>query len=254
MKNIRTDFALERRRIAENQTIFEIHGCQASKIHHENHTYFSLSADFTAEYVDNESGLIKAIIEILSMLIPPNGEILVAALGNSGITADSLGAVCAKSISATRHIEQKIAILGGSVRSVAVIAPGVLGTTGIETAEIISQLCKLLRPCCVIVVDALAAASIKRLGKTIQISDAGITPGSGAMGSVRDASNVPLSEEFLQTKVISIGVPTVVDACAITDEIDEEDCPLIVTHKNADVIIANAARVISSAINEFILI
>ena len=249
MKNIRTDLALERPRLAEKQTKSVIHGCETSKIEHENHTYYSLSADFTSEYVDNEQGLISAITEILTLLVPKNGDILIAALGNSSITADSLGAVCAKKISATRHIEQKIANLGGSVRSVAVIAPGVLGTTGIETSEIIAQLCKFLHPCCVIVIDALAAGSIERLGKTVQISDAGITPG-GAMGS----SMAPLSQELLNAKVISLGVPTVVDLCSITDDIAEEDCPLIVTHKNADVVIENSARIISSAINEFILI
>ena len=253
MKNIRTDLALERPRLAEKQTKSEIHGCEASKIEHENHTYYSLSADFTSEYVDNESGLISAITEILTLLVPKDGDIFVAALGNVNITADSLGAVCAKKISATRHIERKISNLGGSVRSVAVIAPGVLGTTGIETSEIVAQLCKFLHPCCVIVIDALAAGSIERLGKTVQISDAGITPGSGALGTSSRTSNSPLSQEILGAKVISIGVPTVVDACSISDDIAEENCPLIVTHKNADVVIENSARIISSAINEFIL-
>lgn len=140
-------------------------------------------------------------------------SILVVGLGNSAITADSLGPHVVDNLYITRHMirEYGLKSMGKErMHRVSGIIPGVMAQTGMETSEIVHGIVTETKPDVVIAIDALAARSTRRLNRTIQITDTGITPGSG-VGNHR----VGLTEENLQVKVIGIGVPTVVDAATI---------------------------------------
>lgn len=140
-------------------------------------------------------------------------SILVVGLGNSAITADSLGPHVVDNLYITRHMirEYGLKSMGKErMHRVSGIIPGVMAQTGMETSEIVQGIVTETKPDVVIAIDALAARSTRRLNRTIQITDTGITPGSG-VGNHR----VGLTEENLQVKVIGIGVPTVVDAATI---------------------------------------
>ncbi|WP_199425682.1 GPR endopeptidase [Thermaerobacillus caldiproteolyticus] len=146
--------------------------------------------------------------------INKDASCLVVGLGNDNVTPDALGPLAVENLLITRHLFhlQPESVEEG-FRSVSAIAPGVMGTTGIETSDIIRGVVEKTKPDFVIVIDALAARSIERVNATIQISDTGIHPGSG-VGNKRKE----LSQETLGIPVISIGIPTVVDAVSITSD------------------------------------
>lgn len=142
--------------------------------------------------------------------------ILIAGLGNRGITPDALGPQVIDNLYVTRHLAYEYGeefLHNSNIEKVSAIAPGVMGQTGMETSEILKGIIKQTKPHVLIVIDALAARSIERLNTTIQITDTGISPGSG-VGNNRKA----LNEESLGVKVIAIGVPTVVDAATIVSD------------------------------------
>ena len=144
----------------------------------------------------------------------PDGNlgVLVAGLGNENLTADAIGPRTARRLTATRHLQEHEAslYLDLGCASVSALAPGVLGQTGIETLELLQSAAACVHPDLVIVIDALAARSCDRLASTVQISDAGIQPGSG-VGNRRSA----ISRETLGIPVIAVGVPTVVDSATL---------------------------------------
>lgn len=203
---------------------------------------------------------IQVISDEIQSLIPnDNGTVLVVGLGNINITPDALGPKSVSFVLATRHITGEIARSTGldKLRSVAVISPGVLGQTGIETSEFVISLTKKLKPSVVIVVDALASRSLSRLGCTIQISDNGIAPGAG-VGNNR----LKLDKSTIGVPVISIGVPTVVDAATLANDllaennsvkIQNEVSPngekMIVTPSEIDLLVERAAQLIGMSIN-----
>ena len=167
-------------------------------------THAALENDIAA--FDEISDIIKK--ELSALLGDTEGKtILVAGLGNREITPDSIGPKVVSRMLVTRHIFSEMPSLSDSLYSVCAVAPGVLGITGIETGEILKGIIERATPDAVIVIDALAARKIERVGKSIQISDAGIIPGSGVANS-RKAIN----RETLGIKTIAIGVPMVVDA------------------------------------------
>jgi spore protease len=139
-------------------------------------------------------------------------SVLIAGLGNIQLTADAVGPLCARYITATRHVSKEDPVIFERYfkSMVSVISPGVLAQTGIESFEIISSLCKKIDFDLIIAIDSLAARSCDRLATTIQISDTGITPGSG-IGNLRKA----ISRENLGVPVIALGVPTVVDSATL---------------------------------------
>ena len=155
----------------------------------------------------------------LMELLPMNKEIcgvLVVGLGNRDVTADALGPEVVEHLCITRHIIKeygKLAFRKQQVNMVSSIVPGVMAKTGMETAEIVKGIVKETKPDAVVVIDALAARSTKRLNRTIQISNTGIHPGSG-VGNHRNA----ITEEVLGIPVIAMGVPTVVDAATIVND------------------------------------
>lgn len=202
--------------------------------------------------------------------IKRNHKTLVVGLGNNQITPDALGPDVVKKLMVTGHIkESEEEILGDEISAVFAIAPGVLGTTGIESAEIIKGVTERIHPDLVIAVDALASRSLDRISTTIQISDTGINPGAGV-----ENNRKALNEENLGVKVIAIGVPTVVDAVTVandsidtamaesgeeTDEFYKKDIikkaltknmgKLMVTPKDIDLVIEKTSKTVANGIN-----
>lgn len=143
-------------------------------------------------------------------------SVLVVGLGNRNVTPDALGPYVADNLNITRHVVKeygKYAMGKEQVELVSAIVPGVMAQTGMEPAEIIKGIVKETGPDLVVVIDALAARSSKRLNRTIQVADTGIHPGSG-VGNHRNA----ITEESIGVPVIAIGVPTVVDAATIVND------------------------------------
>ena len=163
--------------------------------------------------------LAKYLIEVMKKIIPESEqdkEVLVIGLGNRQATPDALGPYVADNLNVTRHIVKeygKYAALEEMNCVVSAIVPGVMAQTGMETAGIIQGVVAETKPDVVVAIDALAARSVRRLNRTIQITDTGIHPGSG-VGNHRNG----LTEDNLQVKVIGIGVPTVVDAATIVHD------------------------------------
>jgi spore protease len=162
--------------------------------------------------------IIKILADSVGSLhnLSDDGVVLVVGLGNRNVTPDALGPQTAEKMLVTRHLKNEGIIpkeLDGKVRSIASIAPGVLGITGIETFEIVKGVTDRIKPDLVIAIDALAAREVSRINSTIQISDTGICPGGG-MGNKR----AELNERTLGTKVLAIGVPTVVDAATLVND------------------------------------
>lgn len=188
-------------------------------------------------------------------------KVLVAGLGNSDVTPDSLGPKTASKIKVTGHLFKMFDADGDDEMScVSCIAPGVTGNTGMETTELIRKAAEICRPEVIIAVDSLAARNIKRVSTTIQITDTGISPGAG-MGNRRTG----LNKNTAGTRVIAIGVPTVIDAATIVrdalkdnvksieqiDEyIDRFDEQMIVTSTDIDMIVKEFSDIIAAGINK----
>ncbi len=213
---------------------------------------------------ENFMSEVETVAEELSKIFPQNDKgVLIVGLGNSDITPDALGPKAISYMFATRHIDDDLKKSIGleGIKPVCVIAPGVLGQTGIETAEITASLAKQLKPSFIIVIDALAAKSIERLGTTIQVSNTGISPGSGVQNRRKE-----LSENTLGVPVISIGVPMVVDMTTIAYDLLGEGNPnnssksnpivsdrgrtMMVTPREIDVVIEHAAKMVAYSINK----
>ena len=193
--------------------------------------------------------------ELRRLLEGSSGTVLVVGLGNTEITPDALGPRTVARILATRHITGEYARSLGleSLHSVAAIAPGVLGQTGIETSEIIRGIIERVKPCSLIVIDALASRRLSRLGCTVQMSDSGIAPGAG-VGNARPE----ISRATVGIPVIAVGVPTVVDAVTLASDLTGSECRgeveprgahMIVTPQEIDLLIDRAAETLAHAIN-----
>ena len=181
---------------------------------------------------------------VLKTVLPKNAaSVLVVGVGNENITADSLGPKTNDYVLATRHIlpDLQKSLAADDLFNVATLTTGVLGETGIETAEIVKGIVRQISPDCVIAVDALAASSAERLGTTIQFSDSGISPGSG-VGNHRDE----ISSTTVGVPVIAIGIPTVVSTGVISG--DGSD-PAFVTPREIDRITEQGAKLIGMGIN-----
>ena len=160
--------------------------------------------------------IIKILARKLGKLhnLEPNAVILIIGLGNWQVTPDALGPKVCEKLLVTRHLGGDMPQeLQGRVRAVSALAPGVMGLTGIETAEIVKGVAEKIKPDMIIAVDALAARRTTRINATIQMSDAGINPGSG-LGNKRASIN----RETMGVPVIAVGVPTVVDAATLVND------------------------------------
>lgn len=223
--------------------------------------------------------LSEELKKILNIHIDNTGEILIIGLGNIYVTPDALGPKVVNEIEVTRHIIKYLPqYVEEGTRMVSAMSPGVLGTTGIETVEIIKGIVDNIHPKLVIVIDALASRSIERISSTIQLSDTGIIPGAG-VGNKRSE----ISKDTIGIPVIAIGIPTVVEtAVLVNDSLDlfitklqndaksneylnqlkeqdnyneikealiPKDYNLIVTPKEIDDLIENMSQVVSKGIN-----
>lgn len=233
--------------------------------------YVSFETDaVNSRDAENYENISRAIAEeIRKMIKNPHGAVLVAGLGNDRMTPDSVGPKAAKNILVTKHIfEFMPAAADERMNPVCAIAPGVLGVTGIESADIIKGICKENDIGAVIVIDALVARKSERMFSTFQITDAGIEPGAG-VGNKRSA----LNNETLGMPVIAIGVPTVVYATSLVfdaavdilssatgkteDEISDAAMKIakikmddmVVTPKEIDIVAADSAKIIADGIN-----
>ncbi len=223
----------------------------SKRIGRDRGNYITISiADLSLSFKDSA----KAICEELKKLLPNEPKtILVAGIGNRNVTPDSLGPRVCDRIFATRHIDSSILekLNIKNIGSVAVISPGVLGQTGIETAEIIKSLAHTISASAVILIDALTAASVTRLCNTVQLCDAGINPGAG-VGNKRGE----ISEKTLGIPTVAIGVPTVVAAATLIAESVGEKATttpeMIVTPKDIDSVTDLLAKIISNGINSAI--
>ena len=159
----------------------------------------------------------KELKKIINIHTDKQGDILVVGLGNIYVTPDALGPKVINEIDVTRHIIKYLPqFVDDNTRPVSAISPGVLGTTGIETIEILKGIVDNIHPKLLIAIDALASRSIERISSTIQISDTGIVPGAG-VGNTRQE----ISQKTLNIPVVSIGIPTVVElATLVSDGID----------------------------------
>lgn len=218
-------------------------------------------------YLDPEQRIeiARQVAQTLRIMLPPQGDVLVLGLGNRRMTADALGDRVVSGILVTRHMQES---MEGKhkLRSVCAMSPGVLGITGVETAELALGLVERLKPAAVLVVDALAAMETSHIGTTIQLTDTGIHPGSG-VGNHR----VGITQEVLHVPVIAMGIPMVVYASTIvrdalksiiSTEKNGDDAQemaeyltgraksdLVVTPRNIDELVAGLADMLALAVN-----
>ena len=184
--------------------------------------------------------------------VPSDGLVLVVGLGNRAITPDAVGPKVHQHTLVTRHLIRQMPQQFGGLRPVASLSAGVLGTTGMESGELVQSVCRRLKPACVVAVDALASRSLRRLCRTIQLSDTGIAPGSG-VGNHRQA----LDEQTLGVPVVAVGVPTVVDGATLAaDLLGQDGLPpletgrdLLVTPRDIDSQVEDLSKVIGYGLN-----
>lgn len=217
------------------------------------------------KYLENKDKIVLKLNEYLKELITSKDSVMIVGLGNLYVTPDALGSKVVNSIDVTRHI-LKLAkeMVSENTREVSAICPGVMGNTGIQTSEIISSVSQIVKPKYIIVIDSLMSKSIKRVGASIQLSNTGITPGSGITGF-----NNAIDKDSTGSTVISLGVPMVVDMATITNDtlnkienkedergeryykianiLDTEN--YIVTPKDIDELIQIMSDIISQSIN-----
>ena len=268
----RTDLALERREALGSKepngvesAEFEKSGAKFTKIRVRNKqgekalgkpvgTYITAEIESLMKRNSADTKLIEAIADEIQALLPDEGTVLAVGLGNSDITPDAVGPKSINMLLATRHIDEEVSksIGLGKLRPVAGFVPGVLGKTGVESAESVKGLTEAIKPSVVIAVDALAARRLSRLGNTIQIANTGIVPGSG-VGNARCG----LTQETVGVPVISIGVPTVVDAMTLagdltenTQNLEKDGKNMIVTPREIDLVIERAAEIIVLSLNK----
>ncbi len=275
---VRTDLALEARESFKGNDV-EVHGVTVEEEYDEERdirvtrvkiesergakemgkpigTYLTLEAPGMAtEDEDYHREISEALAKYLRELMGDMDErsVLVAGLGNRDVTPDALGPKVISNLMITRHLIREYGeeAMGGRCCRISGIVPGVMAQTGMETSEILSGIIDQTKPDLLIVIDALAARSTRRLSRTIQLTDTGIQPGSG-VGNHRNS----LTKESLGIPVIAIGVPTVVEAAAIIYDAQGscEKMPphlngMFVTPKNIDETIKQLSFTLSEALN-----
>lgn len=220
-----------------------------------------LTIDLTAFWqrkADFFERAVRAVGSQLKPLLPAEGPALVIGLGNAAMTPDAVGPLAVDSVLVTRHLISAMPKHFAGFRPVAVFRTGVLGTTGVESAEAVRGLVAEIQPALVIAIDALASRRVGRVCTTVQLSDTGIIPGSG-VGNHRAA----LNQETLGVPVFAVGIPTVVDAATLAADLLEESGitefdekrlhgrkqPLMVTPRDIDQQVRDLAKVVGYGIN-----
>ena len=270
--NFHTDLAMERHALcackhSKNITIHKVkrekvqlteieilNAEGAEELQKPKGTYITVEVPEFSHESELLDGRLTALVESIRRLLPKNfSSALIAGLGNENITPDALGPKTVHHVFATRHIETKLAIqLGlGELQPVSAISLGVLGQTGIETAELISSIAKDIQPDVIITIDALAARSKNRLGNTVQLTDTGLTPGSG-VGNHRQEINT----KSMGVPVIAIGIPTVIDVDSVLEEAnctfaqnEVSASSMMLCPRDIDTIILRASKLLGLALN-----
>ncbi len=232
--------------------------------------YVTISLDEIKNFTREEFETAAMVIsnQIQKLLPEDDGLCLVVCLGNRNLVADAIGPLSAEKIIVSRHIKMHRGELFSAMElgECACIVTGVLGETGMEAAELSESAVKKIKPKAVIAVDALASRRLSRLMKTVQISDTGISPGSGVNNQRSE-----ISQRTLGVPVISIGVPTVVEATTVCADIlgeklgednsairevqktlNENPTGFFVTPKDADVYVKTMAKLVGYSINKAI--
>lgn len=224
----------------------------AEKIDKPIGRYVTLKAE-PEDFMDRDRR--TKIAELLSRelrgMCDPIHSAMVIGLGNRYVSADALGTKAAEYVLVTRHVHLHMKdLLPEGTPVTSAFCANVLGVTGMETAEVVSSLAAKIRPDVVILIDSLAAASVRHIGCVIQCNDSGIAPGSG-VGNFRTM----LTRDLLKVPVIALGVPTVVSADTIvrdycsTERQNSSLHDLIVAPKDIDALIRDLSRVLSDAVN-----
>ena len=278
----RTDLALEARELWQEspERTTRLSGVRAKKHRSEGYavTRVDILSDKGAETLGKPKGqyltvdltpfwqrkpdffsrAVRAVGTELKGLLPEQGSVLVIGLGNRAMTPDAVGPLTLDSVLVTRHLLAAMPRQFSGFRPVAAFRTGVLGTTGLESAETVQALVDRLTPAAVIAVDALASRKLSRVCTTVQLSDSGIVPGSG-VGNHRSA----LNQETLGVPVLAVGIPTVVDAATLAadlleeaggGEVDENRLrgvgqPLMVTPRDIDAQVRDLSKVVGYGIN-----
>lgn len=268
MESIRTDLAVERTAAAPKlpgitqETRGEFFSTTEIRIKNDTcgapigkpaGRYVTLEADALNRTNAAYPQMAEELAQELMQFLPQEGCVFVAGLGNRAITPDALGPRVATKVLATRHLQTALSEEERSflpeLRSVCVLAGGVLGETGMESAELLEAVCKQIHPDAVVAVDALACAELSRLGTTIQMSDSGISPGSGVANH-----RAELSKRTLGVPVVALGVPTVVDLHTAVQGIYGKSVPpgrpnMMVTPRDVDRLIDHAGDLLACALN-----
>lgn len=290
----RTDMAVERRDLYRNANKLEdeINGVECKEEHIEDiivttvdilneegeraldkkkGTYITIDTKKINNIsVEKEETIIstfsKEILKVVEKHVKKEDDILIIGLGNLHSTPDALGSKVVDNIEITRHIKLYLPqCIDKNARSICAFSPGVLGTTGIESFEVVKGIVDTIKPKLIIVIDSLCSKNIDRINKSIQIADTGIVPGGG-VGNEREA----LTEETLGIPVVAVGIPTVLDAATIVIDtmnmckisIDENEVVetmklnnfnFIVTPKEIDELIESMSNIISEGINRIIV-
>ncbi len=257
-------------------------------IHKDNNSFNKKKGDYISiefsnvEDQKNRDIIKEVLVDNLKQLISKyklssNAKVLIVGLGNESFMADALGPMSAKEIIVTNHIfELDPSSIKEGTKCVSLLVPGVMGQTGLETADIVKSVTDFYKPDLIIFIDALASRSIARVNRVIQVCDAGIEPGSG-IGNNRK----PMDKEYLNAPCIAIGVATVVGASSIVDEtigiiekmygdiplnhsifkdrnryqviadvLEEKGLNMVVTPKQIDEDVKNISYIIGNSINE----
>lgn len=231
--SLRTDLAAEIKRlgkITENEGVSEeeigsegvnvtririLDSNGAKRMNRPVGTY--ITVDYSGAFSDDETytEAVAMLSEQIKSLIgeAENKHILLIGLGNSDLTSDAVGPETLKAVIVTRHLKKGLPEIYSKIglREVSALTPGVLGKTGIESSDIIKSVAAEIKPDIIIIIDALASRSTERLCSTVQLSDTGISPGSG-VGNNRGE----ISQKTLGIPVIAIGIPTVVDSVTLS--------------------------------------
>lgn len=278
----RTDLALEARELWQESTekTTRLSGVKAAKSREEGYpvtrvdildqrgeealgkprgSYLTIDlSSFWQRKADFFERAVRAVGAQLKAMLPAEGPALVVGLGNASMTPDAIGPLAADSVLVTRHLIAASPKHFAGFRPVAVFRAGVLGTTGVESAEAVRGLVEQVKPSLVIAIDALAARRVGRMCATVQLSNTGIVPGSG-VGNHRSA----LNRETLGVPVFAIGVPTVVDAATLAADLLEEagipeldetrlrqgKAPLMVTTRDVDQQVRELSKVVGYGVN-----
>lgn len=223
-----------------------------SRLHKPPGTYLTLEMTALARH---EKGAfersVQALAAELKKLTRGSRKILVAGLGNEAVTPDAIGPQTLRSLIVTRHLTQHAdGVLPEGFRCVSAVQPGVLGTTGLESVELVRGAAAHAEPDCILVIDALASLEPERVCTTVQLADSGIVPGSG-VGNSRAAFN----RETLGVPVVAVGVPTVIDArtllaeCGKLCNFDNAVSGMVVTPRDIDARVREISRVIGYSLD-----